>query len=106
LTVSSNRDDGHRSYLTFYVTSVKDNGDPATEAATDTAAETSNWAIPSGTYGSTVQLHFTDYPNLYYNKGNSIYLHAAANPGNVPKQNSVIVTSADQVTLQYVTLKR
>lgn len=85
---------------------MKDNGDPATEAATDTAAETSNWAIPSGTYGSTVQLHFTDYPNLYYNKGNSIYLHAAANPGNVPKQNSVIVTSADQVTLQYVTLKR
>jgi len=98
------------SYITFYASGSNDGGSPQTEAGSSLAAETSNWGIPSGTYGA-VSYNFVDadgtasQPNFYYNPGVSYNLRAAMNPAvasRSPRVTGNSYSTADQVYLRWV----
>lgn len=87
-----------------------DNGSPQTEAGQTIAAETSNWGIPSGTYGP-ITYSFVDStgaistPNFYYKSTVSYNLRAATNPtiaSKNPRLTGYTYAATDQVYLSWV----
>lgn len=97
------------SYITFYASGIQDSGSPQTEAASATAAETSNWNIPDGTYGPITYTFVdrdgtTSTPNFYYKANVSVNLRAAINPTTAsqnPRFTGNSYTAADQVYLSW-----